>query len=244
MTADSTPGRAPADAALACVNILLSLKCDACDNAVPVNGPVPQVKCAKCGEVLGLTQGRLRWDQILNFHNPSITVFQFAASGKVGVEERGAWLPAKLTAIAGWPKCEKCGARHTAEAAAAGAASGAGLACGKCGKVVEVAPAPEFFRKIFPFVSHVAGAEVIPETALKAGAGGAVQAPSAGGASPVVMACMSCRASLPVDGSSRLVECAYCRSRNYLPDDLWFALHPATRREFWSALFDPSKARR
>ena len=52
------------------------------------------------------------------------------------------------------------------------------------------------------------------------------------------MQCMKCHATLPVDGTKRLVECSYCTARNYLPDDLWLALHPAAKRESWFMLLD------
>jgi hypothetical protein len=174
-------------------------------------------------------EGRLRWDEILNFQNPSITVFEFAAKSSTGAEERGAWSPVNLNAVAGLPKCPQCGAPHSKEAVRAAVEGGGDRACAGCGTSLPVRTPPDFFRQVFPSVTHVIGADVPDERAPD------VTGP--GGGRPVVMACMNCRAPLPIDGTTRLVECTFCHARNYLPDDLWLTLHPAPRREFWYLLF-------
>ena len=57
-------------------------------------------------------------------------------------------------------------------------------------------------------------------------------------AHPVLFTCPSCAGNLEIDGSSRMIKCKYCSSEIYLPDDLWFRLHPVKEVERWYAVFD------
>jgi hypothetical protein len=69
----------------------------------------------------------------------------------------------------------------------------------------------------------------------------------AAGAAPqgthaMVMACMSCGASLKIDGSSRTVDCTFCSTSNYLPDGLWLRMHPAPRMEWFLLVIEIDEA--
>jgi len=55
---------------------------------------------------------------------------------------------------------------------------------------------------------------------------------------PVLFTCPSCAGNLEIDGSSRMVICKFCSSQIYLPDDLWFRLHPAKTAERWYMMCD------
>ncbi|HEY3250685.1 MAG TPA: hypothetical protein VGK25_06160, partial [Ignavibacteria bacterium] len=57
-------------------------------------------------------------------------------------------------------------------------------------------------------------------------------------AKPVLFICPSCAGSLEIDGNDRMVICKFCNSQIYLPDDLWFRLHPAKSVDRWYILFD------
>jgi hypothetical protein len=57
-------------------------------------------------------------------------------------------------------------------------------------------------------------------------------------AKPVLFACPSCAGNLEIDGKERIVECKFCQSKVYLPDDLWFSLHPVVSKERWYITFD------
>ena len=101
------------------------------------------------------------------------------------------------------------------------------IAC-SCGKALEFQPVPAHFAAAFPYVKGLVDADVFDEQ----------PGPPAGKGAPVVIACMSCRGSLPVDGKHRLIACSYCQASNYLPDDLWLSLHPVPKREAWFIVFD------
>ncbi|MBI5498970.1 MAG: hypothetical protein HY907_01915 [Deltaproteobacteria bacterium] len=57
-------------------------------------------------------------------------------------------------------------------------------------------------------------------------------------AAPVIFACPSCHAGLPVDGSSRSVKCEFCDANVYLPDDLWRRFHPVKTVRRWCLCID------
>jgi len=60
----------------------------------------------------------------------------------------------------------------------------------------------------------------------------------------VVFSCPKCGGALDVDGSDRILECRYCGSKVYLPDDLWLRLHPAKTVQRWFLGIAPPKAPR
>ncbi len=55
---------------------------------------------------------------------------------------------------------------------------------------------------------------------------------------PVAFSCPQCAGSLMIDGNERLIQCEYCETRVYLPDDLWLQLHPAKKKTRWFIGFE------
>lgn len=207
---------------LCSLEVRLSFPCEACDTGLPINGPVPLTKCLRCLEVTKL-EGERGWQALL-----SKTVFLNAVRhSKPGETTRRDVNRVNLTTTLSFPSCPSCGQEHQARAAKVALLNAKPLLC-TCGTELLLQPAPAAFTAALPFVRALFDAELFDESAT--------HAPTSGG--PVVMACMECRASLPVDGTRRLVECGYCKARNYLPDDPWLALHPAVKREAWFIIFD------
>ena len=61
---------------------------------------------------------------------------------------------------------------------------------------------------------------------------------------PVVFSCPKCGASLNINGAERLVPCEYCRVKVYLPDNLWFKLHPAKTKTMWFIGFESKELKK
>jgi len=55
---------------------------------------------------------------------------------------------------------------------------------------------------------------------------------------PIAFGCPNCGGSLIVDGTSRMVDCRFCETQVYMPDDLWRRLHPVKKEKRWFLLFD------
>jgi hypothetical protein len=207
---------------LCSLEVRLSFPCEACDAGLPINGPVPMTKCLRCLEVTTLT-GERAWTQLLG-----TTVFLHAVRhSKPGETTRSEGPRLNLATTLRFPRCPACGKEHEARRAKVALLKNQPLTC-SCGTHLPVQAVPAPFASALPFVKGLVDAELFDESATHA----------PGSSGPVVMACMKCQASLPVDGTRRLVECGYCSARNYLPDDLWLALHPAAKRESWFILFD------
>lgn len=204
------------------LEVRLSFACEHCDSGVPVNGPVPLVKCARCMEVTQLT-GEYGWDRLM----PKSLFVNAVTQSKPDETTRVEANQAKVTITPRFPKCPGCGEPHEPRRTKLAISKGRALTC-KCGVSLELQPVPAAFLSVHPYVRGFVDAETFEETA----------APAPGSSGPVVMQCMKCQATLPVDGTKRLAECSYCTARNYLPDDLWLALHPAPKRESWFMLLD------
>ena len=204
------------------IEVRLSVTCQACDTSLPVNGPVPMLKCSRCLEVMRL-EGRFSWPQLL------LQTFQWSVRSEREPETRTETTKLRLAARLVWPNCPKCGKPHEPRPAKLALLKGKPIKC-SCGDEQLLQPVPAHFAAAFPWVKGFVDADVFDETPGPPAAEGK--------GAPVVMACMSCRASLPVDGNHRLVECTYCKTSNYLPDDLWLSLHPVAKREAWFIVFD------
>lgn len=209
---------------LGSLEVRLSFPCEACDSGIPVNGPVPLVKCARCLEVTRL-EGARGWDKLLEKR-----VFVAAArNGRPGETTRSESKHLNLTTTVRFPPCAACGKQHDHRRMKLAMMKRQPVTCG-CGVELVLQHVPAAFAATHPWVKGFVDADIFDES-------GAPHAAAVTGA-PVVTACMKCQASLPIDGTRRLVECSYCSARNYLPDDLWLALHPALKRESWFVIFD------
>jgi hypothetical protein len=206
---------------LGAIVVKLSITCDACDSGIPVNGPVPLVKCARCMEVTRL-EGPVAWRELLW---PSLN--RAVRADRPTDEERREGGLLRITSRAAWPPCGACGKAFDARRVKLAFLKKQPVAC-TCGVELALQPVPAHFAAMFPYVKGFVDADVFDETPGR----------TAPGKAPVVMACMSCAAALPVDGAHRLVECEHCQAKNYLPDDLWLSLHPAPKREAWFVVFD------
>ena len=67
------------------------------------------------------------------------------------------------------------------------------------------------------------------------------EAVEGGVSGPVAFHCPGCGGSLILDGKSRKTRCTYCDTDVYLPDDLWFALHPVMTTRRWYLLLDETR---
>lgn len=219
------------------VEIKLGLLCPACNTAIPINGIMPIAKCPACLEETSITEGKFRWDELLNYKNPPWSVFKAMAKVKTGAIENGAWVPVKLSTKKIAPTCHQCKQpiqnqsfeklsttekKHTIKCTTA-----------ECEASIEVFAVPEYFKKIFSMALWVVGGNVSESSSPTS--------PPSVATKPVVLACMACGGSLKADGSSRIVECEFCKSNNFLPDALWLFLHPRPKMEPWYIIYKEFK---
>ncbi len=197
-----------------------SIKCPRCDGSVMLNGPWEIAHCNHCQNDVDVPHEF--WTDILKDAREEI------ASGEM---EEG---HARNSTIFGifntsllygrlHARCETC---KTPIEVAADLKQEYVHACPKCGLETPVTPAPDWLVQASPGVRCLVAAQQ----------SGAVEEPTVSG--PVAMACTQCGGSLLIDGKDRLVPCQYCGVNLYLPDDLWFRLHPVKTKTRWFIGFE------
>ena len=109
--------------------------------------------------------------------------------------------------------------------AATKAPEGSSAPCPSCSAAIAIRRGEALENKIAPGAVAVIGEG---PRALGDGA----QAPD--GTEPIAFSCQQCGGTLEADGRVRTLRCRYCETSNYLPDALWFRLHPQPKlREFY-----------
>ncbi len=80
---------------------------------------------------------------------------------------------------------------------------------------------PEQYGNAFQGVKAIVGEEpsLLPGTHGK-------QPVKESSSRPVAFQCPNCADNLTIDGTKRMVDCSFCDTQVYLPDDLWHTLHP------------------
>jgi hypothetical protein len=197
-----------------------SIRCPECKQQTPVNHLRTTMLCSHCQATTDLLQRNLAWwtDQLscqlgtrMVFRVPEAKVGEINSSSN------------DIEFFRGPADCPTCHQLMTPTALVEGAASGT-YTCA-CGFTCSCRDAEPSLVPNFRYARWLLG---------EAPAGGA--APQ--GTHAMVMACMSCGASLKVDGSSRTVDCTYCNTSNFLPDGVWLRMHPAPRLEWFRLVID------
>ena len=107
--------------------------------------------------------------------------------------------------------------------------------CTKCSNSIYVRKPTDSITGILPRIKYLIGED---EDLISVRKSVAVLPDSA---KPVLFICPSCAGNLEIDGSDRMVTCKFCNSQIYLPDDLWFRLHPSESVQRWYILYDNEK---
>lgn len=99
--------------------------------------------------------------------------------------------------------------------------------CSNCGSRFFIRRIPNAVKNIFPGATFIAGEDPHQITGRES------DFKEDDGNKPVVLRCPSCASNLKIDGTKRLIPCEFCSSNIYLPDDLWFELHPPRKTKSW-----------
>jgi DNA-directed RNA polymerase subunit RPC12/RpoP len=206
--------------------------CLKCAQPIPINALVSRLTCSSCLNEADLP--RKFWQ--------SITSEAFWARVMLNrTKGRAVSIPSdEVKGQMGWgePLCPRCKAPLHLPGALEAAATSGHLDCPGCGQPLAVRPVP---RNIIPPQVDYLLYAIGEEPALLPGAAAAIPTPAS--TKPLLFPCPACNASLPVDGASRTVECTYCRSNAYLPDDLWRRLHPVRTISRWYLWIDEESPR-
>jgi uncharacterized Zn finger protein (UPF0148 family) len=177
----------------------LSVRCDPCGAALPVNGVTSRVTCASCGRVSGV--GRSLWRRVFSADDFAAT---FVGRGRRGGD---LLMPKAKYSLQRAPlRCRGCKGGALDPAALAAAIDDGRCQCPGCGSSVPVRAADDLCRSINPRARFVVDEQLEPPGQRRRDG-----APTAG-----AVTCSQCGAPLEHDGSKRLVSCAYCSAKNTL----------------------------
>jgi predicted RNA-binding Zn-ribbon protein involved in translation (DUF1610 family) len=213
--------------------IEISVQCPKCDAAAPLNGPLLRVHCDKCQTDFDLAPRF--WYRILR------DIYAEAGfrleDGQGYNAEAAERYQAKVLYGRQRPVCSACG-----EPLELGreVPSAYGHVCPACGAATPVTTPPGWLAEALTPPRVLVNAEIQEEEG-EAAEEGEVETPAS---APVAFTCPQCGGSLLVDGRDRTVVCNYCGVNVYLPDDLWFRLHPARKKARWFVVFGDIRGER
>jgi predicted RNA-binding Zn-ribbon protein involved in translation (DUF1610 family) len=96
-----------------------------------------------------------------------------------------------------------------------------------------IRPVPQNFADQLAPVKYLVGEDEEQMTHLP----GDTRKKNLEGGVPILFSCLACGGSLTADGTTRILECTYCKNSSYIPDALWLKFHPVSRVKRWYLIF-------
>jgi DNA-directed RNA polymerase subunit RPC12/RpoP len=209
------------------ISIELKTTCNHCSSPLMMNAFTELILCSACGKNNRFPQDE--WQNLLEDAVKEAPGFDVGV-GQPSTIMRGEYTY-KLTYGRQDPRCPKCKTGINLNKIEEFSATGE-TQCAKCSNTIFIRKPDELVAKSFPGVKYLVGEN---EDQLKFN-------PDSGklpvSSKPVLFTCPSCAGNLEVDGSDRMITCKFCNSQVYLPDDLWFRLHPAKEVARWYIVID------
>ena len=187
-------------------------ECPHCEGAIPVNGITSRIDCPQCDEKVGL--GAKFWKDALE---PGHFGEAAGMANGEGNEYRSVFSSQKVIVGRRIPRCQDCKGPDLDPDALLGLIDQGSCTCPGCGRAIRVRAPDETCRAINPQARIM-----VHETVLREGE-------KLDGTKPVAVPCVQCGAALHIDGASRTVECEFCHTSNFLPQELWLTLHPVPK---------------
>ena len=125
------------------------------------------------------------------------------------------------------PVCSKC--EKPLEIPDSHTGSADPVVCGECGEPNNSFPAPEWMQEYT--VNDLRPRQIYRGE-------NAIEIDETGNIKPIAVQCVSCSSVLSISSETpRNCTCEHCGTVQYLPDPLWFALHPVKKRKHWYIRF-------
>jgi len=196
------------------------MECEECGANIFVDGPLPEVRCTACAATLLIPQET--WKYLIGSYMDDYD--SLAAGARSGVlMSQGRRTVFEIGQ--GIPTCISCG--NSFDSVALLSDADGRVFCGGCGEATSSYAIPPWLKPGLERLVRLVGVMV----------DGAVGQPLPA-LKPVVMSCLNCGAKLEIDSDAlRIIECKFCNTDHYVPDDIWRRMHPVRRRRPWYALF-------
>lgn len=202
--------------------IELKTKCKFCSNPLMLNAFTEDIHCNSCNKINSFDIDT--WSELLKSALKEAPMFKIG-EGQPSTIFRGEY-NYNLTYGRQQPRCGKC--KQDIDITKLEEYSTLRFVkCSGCQNPVFVRKPSKFVYKCFSDVEYLVGEDddLLSENASDG------KLPAS--AKPVLFTCPACAGNLQIDGTDRMVECKFCDSQIFLPDDLWFRLHPAKSVERW-----------
>ena len=215
------------------VSICLEIKteCKHCGSTIELNAFVNKVLCHTCQKMNEFPYGFWKksiiesaLDDYPDLHegegqNQTVMTGEYTFHTMYGLQK---------------PRCGKCKTYLNPAKFDEYAKSGEAV-CEKCKNEISVRTLPQNLQNDFGNVKYLVG----EDRDMFAEGRGTIKTPEA--VKPILFTCPSCGGNLKIDGSDRVVTCNYCNQDIYLPDDLWFRMHPVKVVQRWYIVLDEKK---
>lgn len=200
--------------------------CKSCGNPIPINAFVENIYCETCNNKNVISPEN--WNSIVPENIKEAEDFTEGEGQNTKMftgEHEFSILFGKQKA-----RCSKC--KTTISEDAIYNIDSGNYTCVKCSNIISVRKSDDYIKKIIPESKLIVGEDV---NQFGSGTDG-IKKPTE--QKPVLFKCPACGANLEIDGTKRVINCKYCDSKVYLPDDLWFELHPAKTSDRWYIILD------
>ncbi len=199
----------------------LKTECNSCGNPLLINAFAREITCEHCNQKNEITSKLWKSLVVESMHDASNYQEGQRSNSKMitgGYEFSVGFGKRKAQC----PKCKTVIPDNVFDSFETGE-----YKCAQCENEIYIRKPDEFAQQIVPSAKYIVGEDV---NQIKTGIQG-MQKPEA--IKPIIFTCPACAANLEVDGSKRVIICKYCNASVYLPDDLWYELHPAKIVERW-----------
>ena len=192
--------------------IEMNISCPRCDSPVMINGPVTEIECRECGEIIDFNPSI--WADLLEDVRDELLDMEEGEGGNSTI-----WGTYNTSIAYGrlTPYCKECKEDYNLETDYSDENT---ITCHTCGAIQSAQKPPEWFSNVFKGVQLLIGVstEEVMDTQLKR---------------DLYMTCPGCGASILVSGKTHNEKCRYCNSSVLLPGELWEHLHPTPVKTRW-----------
>lgn len=190
----------------------LQIVCPGCNNNIAVSGITASETCQNCGKNVNVLN-------VINNKMFGIMHKEKYMSGFLSgsIEQMGGDGAYKLVYSSMQPYCEECFAVIDEDTAVNAINSEKPYECTKCGHKMPVRKRDSELAEFHPKIAGVLNDAYGKDTGTA----------DKGKEEMLVFKCMTCGAGLELTSKTkRTIKCNYCDNENYLPDVIWYKLHP------------------
>ncbi len=189
----------------------VKVDCPLCSNPIMLNGPMLSTTCAYCLSEVKIP--KKFWGYVLRVKD-STTYSHLSGFRDVEIKSY-------LTPV----RCSSCGAPLDVSGISTGSIHP--ITCSQCHAPNSTFPAPGWMKRMRKYSGNA-------DQIFCADTADADTNKPHEESKPVLFACMQCGGSLKITHEMpRVMSCPYCGASQYLPDELWRALHPAKKKKEW-----------